>query len=288
MRRLRSLRVPLLLAAVLAWHLILPSPAAAAPKPKPPSQASVTVTPEMVTVTEGGSAQLTVVVTNDRGAPVKKPRVAWSTSAAGVATVDSGGLVRGVSAGTAVITATSNGRSGTATVTVTAPGGPPTIEITAPADGSAYTPADDVIFTAEAFDIPDGDLSASVLWTGIVLIDGTEAFSMGRGETTTLDLSAFGSVTIRVTASITDSDGNAATDSVDILVTRNTSPALRFIAPTEASTYGDDVPIGFEATAGDVEDGDLDDVIGPGIADRFSPYWAEDRPSGSGASGMEP
>ena len=43
----------------------------------------------------------------------------WQTSAAGVATVSSSGLVTGVSAGTATITLTANGVAGTATVTVT-------------------------------------------------------------------------------------------------------------------------------------------------------------------------
>lgn len=43
----------------------------------------------------------------------------WQSSAAGVATVSSTGLVTGVSAGTATITLTANGVAGTATVTVT-------------------------------------------------------------------------------------------------------------------------------------------------------------------------
>jgi uncharacterized protein YjdB len=47
-------------------------------------------------------------------------RITWSTNAAAVATV-AGGVVTAVSAGSAVITATSEGKSGTATITVTPP-----------------------------------------------------------------------------------------------------------------------------------------------------------------------
>jgi hypothetical protein len=42
----------------------------------------------------------------------------WSTSDAGVVTVLATGLVRAIAAGTATITATSEGRSGTAIITV--------------------------------------------------------------------------------------------------------------------------------------------------------------------------
>src|SRR5207302_7272837 len=45
--------------------------------------------------------------------------VTWGTSNAATATVASGGLARGVAAGSATITATSEGKSGTSAVTVT-------------------------------------------------------------------------------------------------------------------------------------------------------------------------
>src|SRR5207302_4426572 len=51
--------------------------------------------------------------------------IAWATSAAGVATVSASGLVTGPAAGTATITATTEGKSGTATVTVTSLPPPP-------------------------------------------------------------------------------------------------------------------------------------------------------------------
>src|SRR5256885_1856301 len=53
--------------------------------------------------------------------PSRGPRRRWASSNGGVATVSGAGVVAGVTAGAATITATSEGKSGTATVTVTAP-----------------------------------------------------------------------------------------------------------------------------------------------------------------------
>jgi hypothetical protein len=59
-------------------------------------------------------------VTKDSAGNVLSGRVVtWATSAAGVTTVSSGGLVTAVAVGTATITATSEGKSGTAAITVT-------------------------------------------------------------------------------------------------------------------------------------------------------------------------
>ncbi len=65
--------------------------------------ASLTIAPATASTTVGNTVQLTATV-----APAGAPQaVNWSTSAAGIATVSSTGLVTGVSAGTATITARS-------------------------------------------------------------------------------------------------------------------------------------------------------------------------------------
>src|SRR5205814_4107300 len=53
--------------------------------------------------------------------------ISWTSSNAAVATVSGTGLVSGVAAGSATITATSEGRSGQAQVTVAAPSAPGTV-----------------------------------------------------------------------------------------------------------------------------------------------------------------
>src|SRR2546428_269069 len=81
--------------------------------------ASVTVSPASAGVTVGGTTQLTVTLKDASGNPLTGRVVTWVSSAPTVATVTGTGLVSGVTAGSAMITATSEGQSGTAALTVT-------------------------------------------------------------------------------------------------------------------------------------------------------------------------
>ena len=76
----------------------------------------VTVSPTTATVVEGNTTKLTATVAPSNATD---KTVTWTSSNTAVATV-SGGVVKGVAEGTAVITATTfNGKTATATVTVT-------------------------------------------------------------------------------------------------------------------------------------------------------------------------
>jgi alpha-tubulin suppressor-like RCC1 family protein len=89
--------------------------------PPPPSPvATVTVLPGALTLIAGQSQQLTATTRDQAGATLPGRSVAWSTSAPIVATVSADGMVAGVGAGSATITATSEGKTGSATVSVTA------------------------------------------------------------------------------------------------------------------------------------------------------------------------
>lgn len=78
------------------------------------SSSATTISPASASIKVGGTTALSVtVVGNDKA-------VAWTSSDASVATVSVVGVVTGVKAGTATITATANGISSTCTVTVTA------------------------------------------------------------------------------------------------------------------------------------------------------------------------
>ena len=87
--------------------------------------ASVTVTPATASVAVGQTVQLTATLRDANGNVLSGRTVLWTTDNAVAATVDGNGLVSGLSAGPAVITATSEGKSGSASVTVTAPSGAP-------------------------------------------------------------------------------------------------------------------------------------------------------------------
>jgi uncharacterized protein YjdB len=88
----------------------------------PVTVVSVDVTPASASVPVGGTEQLTATPKDAAGQPLTGRTVTWATDAPAVATVSAAGLVTGVGAGSATITATSEGKSGTASVTVTAGG----------------------------------------------------------------------------------------------------------------------------------------------------------------------
>ena len=81
--------------------------------------ASVSVTPAAPSVQVGQSVQLTATPRDASGNPLSGRVVTWVSGAPAVASVNGSGLVTGVAAGTAAITATSEGQNGTASITVT-------------------------------------------------------------------------------------------------------------------------------------------------------------------------
>ena len=88
--------------------------------PAPVAPATVTVSPSTASIEVGATTDLGVTV-GPTGAP---QTVSWTSSAPSVATVDQDGIVTGVSAGSATITARSTvdtSKTGTAAITVTAP-----------------------------------------------------------------------------------------------------------------------------------------------------------------------
>ena len=86
-----------------------------------PTISSIFITPASTTIAVNGTQQLIATGTYSDGSrqPLSGSTVGWSSSNDTVATVSNGGLVTGVSLGTATITATAQGVSGTGTVTVT-------------------------------------------------------------------------------------------------------------------------------------------------------------------------
>ena len=106
--------------------------------PSPCVTAEVTVTPGVATIDVGGTQQLASAALDASGAACGT--VAYSSDDEAVATVSAAGLVTGVSAGTANISATANSVSGVSTITVVAANAGPSITMTAPAGGAAVLP----------------------------------------------------------------------------------------------------------------------------------------------------
>src|SRR6266699_2596390 len=81
--------------------------------------AAVAVAPATASLPVGQTVQLTATPKDSAGAALTGRPVTWASSNAAVATVSGSGLVNGIAAGTATITATSEGKAGSAAVTVT-------------------------------------------------------------------------------------------------------------------------------------------------------------------------
>lgn len=86
----------------------------------PPPVASVSVAPDSAGLAAGSTLQLVATARDSSGTPIPGAAIAWSTSNGAVASVGSKGLVTGVTAGVAGITASSGLYRATATITVTA------------------------------------------------------------------------------------------------------------------------------------------------------------------------
>jgi len=79
---------------------------------------SVTISPKRDTITVSAQKQLSVTVIDSLGHPISNPAVTWTSTANGVATVTSTGLVQGVTTGTAKIIAQSGTKADTNTTVV--------------------------------------------------------------------------------------------------------------------------------------------------------------------------
>jgi uncharacterized protein YjdB len=121
----------------------------AAPPPAPVASVAVQPSSVTLTVTDNPTASLTTILKDAAGNVLTGRTVTWTSSLDAIATVSSTGIVTGRSPGTAIITATSEGKTGTATVVVQ----------TGPAASVAVTPSpvsirlgNSVQLTATAFD----------------------------------------------------------------------------------------------------------------------------------------
>jgi plastocyanin len=90
---------------------------------------TVVVSPSSATILVGDTVQLSAQTLSAGGINLSRS-VVWSSNNTGVATVNQSGLVTGISANQALITAASEGKTGTSTITVQAPPASPSPTLT--------------------------------------------------------------------------------------------------------------------------------------------------------------
>ncbi len=100
--------------------------------------ATVTVSPATASVNAGQTVQLTATTKDANGNTLTGRTITWSSGNTSVATVSGSGLVTGVAAGSATITATSEGKSGSSAITVTAVTVPVATVTVSPTAGTVF------------------------------------------------------------------------------------------------------------------------------------------------------
>jgi uncharacterized protein YjdB len=123
---------------------------------------TVTVSPATSSVSIGQTGQLTADLRDASGNALTGRVVTWSSNQTAVATVNPSGVVTGVSAGTATITAMSEGQVGTATVSIVAPG---VRTVTVTPSTATIAPFSSVTLTATVRNAQGAIITANVTWS---------------------------------------------------------------------------------------------------------------------------
>ncbi|MDI6696327.1 MAG: Ig-like domain-containing protein [Anaerolineales bacterium] len=126
---------------------------------------------------------------------------------------------------------------------------PPNVIILSPPNGVDYAVGTAVVFSGEAIDAKDGDLSASLQWSSS--LDGF--LGSGAGFTT----SALRPGTHTITASATDSDGLTGSATVTIRIVDDSPPVVNILSPIDGAHFNRGQIITFSGTASDTVDGNL-------------------------------
>lgn len=178
-------------------------------------------------------------------------QIEWTSSIDG--SLGQGGVVlvnlsAGVHTLTAAVTDTDGGQAQQqVNVTVDVVNTPPGVTILAPADQSSFSVDDGPIaFNVNASDSEDGDLSPQMTLQSSIdgAISSPAALSVG---------------THVITASVTDSGGLSASDSISVTVTPhvNVAPQVTILSPADQAGFTVNDSIAFTVSAADEEDGDL-------------------------------
>jgi alpha-tubulin suppressor-like RCC1 family protein len=197
---MRFLRAPLL--AVLTLCACTAEPLA---PPNLVPVATLTLEPPGPVVAVGAQARLTAVPKDANGNVLTNRVITYASAAVAIATVDGQGVATGVTAGTAQITATSEGKSGSVTLTVSTTA---VASVTVAPPSSTVNVGATATLTGSAFDAADAPLPGRVFsWSSSVPgVAVVSSLGVVRGVSP-------GTVTITGT-----SEGKSATASVTVVV----------------------------------------------------------------------
>lgn len=166
---------------------------------------SISVTPASARIAVGATASFTATTRDSAGGTLTGRVITWSSTNTGVATVTGSGVATGVTAGSASIIATSEGKADTSALTVVVV---PVASVTVTPASKAITVGATTSFTATTRDSAGGTLTGrSITWnstnTSVATVNGSGvasglvagsaliiATSEGKADTATLTVSA--------------------------------------------------------------------------------------------------
>src|SRR5690349_7292709 len=187
--------------------------------------ATVTVTPASASVQAGQTVQLTATLKDANGNILTGRVVTWSSNNPSVAGVNSSGLVTGNTAGSATITATSEGKSGTSAITVTAV---PVASVTVTPATASVPAGGTVQLTATPKDANGNPLTGrTITWQS-----GNSAIAGVNGSGLVTGVATGGPVTITAT-----SEGQSGTSTVTVTAPSSAQFDHVFIVMEENNDY---------------------------------------------------
>ncbi len=226
------------------------------------------ISPTDPSIAVGSATQLTVTVYDANDNELTDCTVTWSSDDETVATVDSTGIITGVAAGSATITAESEGKTATVDVTVTVPNTPP---VASAGPDQTVVVGDTVTLDGRASHDNDANDTLTYAWT---LNSAPSGSSATLSDTAVVQPTFTADVAGDYTLTLAVSDGIATqTDQVIITAQANT-------APTADAGSNQTVALGAQVTLDASASADTD----PG--DSIASYaWAMDsKPTGSTAA----
>src|SRR6266513_2842283 len=189
--------------------------------------ASVTVTPPSASVPAGQTVQLTATLKDANGNVLTGRTVTWASNNTTVATVNSNGLVTTKVAGSATITATSEGQSGTAAITVTPV---PVASVTVTPATAGVAVGSTVQLTATPKDANGNPLTGRVVtWQS-----SNNAIASVNGSGLVSGVAAGGPVTITAT-----SEGQSGTSAITVTPPGTSQFGHVFVVTEENTDYVD-------------------------------------------------
>jgi uncharacterized protein YjdB len=180
--------------------------------------ASVVVSPAVVALDVGQTSQFAATPQDANGAPLTGRAISWTSGNTAVATVSTSGMVTAKAAGSATVTATSEGKSGSASITVTQV---PVASVDVTPASASLAPGGTVQLTAVARDGSGGALSgrpiswstsnAQVATVGAGLVTSVAAGTAqivasveGKSDTATITVAVIPVASVEVTPAAAD------------------------------------------------------------------------------------